>query len=138
MKKNKIIKSALVATAAIIVFTAAFCLGIQWAAVQGTNGQLMMNLQVSNLIRDGNIPSALEASETFTAANVSVLNDLDNSVGLLHIASKLPRILFYRDQFLDDYKTDAAIYFSEHPNASFNPEVTAYLRTAYPQHFTRK
>ena len=135
MKKHFIIKSAVFTVAGILLFTLAFCLGVQWTGIQATGGQLMMNLQVSNLIREGNIPGALKASETYTASNVSVLKDLDSPTGLVHVASKVPLFLIYRHQFVEDYKTDAAKYFSENPDASFAPEVSGYLQAEYSQQF---
>jgi len=133
MTTHRLSKIGIAAIGAIIIFFVAFCLGAQWAAVQGTNGQLMMNLSISRLLRDGDTENALREAENFTAANVSVLKDYDAPFGFFRVASASPRILFSRGTFLSDYRAGAAQYIRDYPSASYWPEVASYLVSNYPQ-----
>lgn len=138
MTNARLSKIGLAAIGTISIFFCAFCLGAQWAAVQGTNGQLMMNLSISQLLRDGDAQSALREAENFTAANVSVLKDYDTPFGFFRVAFESPRILFSRHTFLSDYRPGAAEYIRDYPSASYWPEVVSYLVSNYPQDVSKE
>jgi len=121
-----------IALAAVVVCSTAFCLGAQWAVLQCTNAQLMIDLQIARLLHDGDTTAALREAENACGAYASTLRDYNSFHGFFDVATGLPRIVFKRESLLPDYRVGLADYMRHYPQAYVPSEVASYLQGKYP------
>ncbi len=130
-------KTLLKSVVALLILSAfsvtSFFLGAQWAALSGTNGQLMMNVHIAELLRENEPALALTELEHVSSGNIFVLKDYGSPMGSLMIAREIVSLPFNKNALLGDYRKKAASYLSTYPNAAYDPIVVAYLDTHYPQ-----